>query len=55
MFTKKEVIIRMYAEVEDDYTEEQNNLLIRDDIESELSCCWHHFDIASIQIMDYPN
>ena len=47
---KKEIIVKLNLEYDDE--EHTNNDLIKNDLETEINCCWNAFDIKEIIIND---
>ena len=40
---KRTFIVKVSAETDDDF------LLIKNDLEMEIGCCWHGFDIENVE------
>lgn len=47
---KKRIIINLIYDADEDFPALRDNELISDDIISELSCCWHHYEVQDIEI-----
>ena len=46
------VKIELVVDAYEDFPRPQMEELIKNDIESELNCCWHNMDIVSIEVWE---
>lgn len=52
MSIEKRIIVKLRCDADEELSVSNDNMLILNDLESELRCCWHHFDIEKIEIKD---